>query len=111
MNELQSLAIHMSMPIDKTRNDRHPVKIDDLGLRVRESQELCVVAYPDKSTVLNGNGFDESKASGRGLVNIRSRLDAVGGEVSISSDAGGTKVYMMLPADDPHVYGGVEAES
>jgi len=59
----------------------------------------------------NGAGFDESTANGRGLVNIRRRLDAIGGEVSITSGATGTIVDMALPADDPHIHGGVETET
>jgi signal transduction histidine kinase len=53
----------------------------------------------------NGSGFDQGLApgheAGAGLMNMRDRLDAVGGRVTVSSELGrGTTVSAAGPAPD-----------
>ena len=47
----------------------------------------------------DGVGFDPGGAvPGAGLANMRQRMDAVGGSLSVSSDAGGTEIVGEVPA-------------
>ena len=53
----------------------------------------------------DGSGFDQARAladgAGAGLMNMRDRLDAVGGVVTVASEAGaGTTVSAVGPAAD-----------
>jgi signal transduction histidine kinase len=52
----------------------------------------------------DGSGFDQGMAGreeGTGLMNMRDRLDAVGGRVTVSSEVGrGTTVSAIGPAPD-----------
>ncbi|HEY8976325.1 MAG TPA: sensor histidine kinase [Burkholderiaceae bacterium] len=45
----------------------------------------------------NGRGIDLSRGSGRGLENMRRRAAALGGQMKIQSQAGGTEVRLEFP--------------
>lgn len=64
-----------------------------LGLS-RDKQQLCIEIHD------NGKGFDTSTSnqSGLGLIGMRERVAAVGGELCISSPSGqGTTIHVTLP--------------
>jgi signal transduction histidine kinase len=47
----------------------------------------------------DGNGFeDEASSPGQGLGNLRDRATRLGGSLSITTGADGTRVEMTLPA-------------
>ena len=67
---------------------------------------VSLTAGPDGTLCLaiedNGHGFDPSRSGGlghQGLVNMRSRTDAIGATMNMTSDATGTRVEIRLPGD------------
>jgi signal transduction histidine kinase len=71
-----------------------------VSVHFHQDQGCCRLTIMDK-----GAGFDPGNAiatgAGTGLVNMRDRLDAVGGTVSVASQSGvGTTVTATIPAPD-----------
>jgi signal transduction histidine kinase len=69
----------------------------EVGLRARDGRlEVAVVD--------DGSGFapdaDDARPAGVGLRSMRTRAQAVGGELTVTSGPGGTRVVAGLPLED-----------
>ena len=49
----------------------------------------------------NGTGIAAPPGNGRGLLNMRQRIESIGGTLEISSDSGGTRLQFLVPLDPP----------
>ena len=64
-------------------------------LRIHVENNILCVAVDD-----NGKGFDPSKVHGNGLLNIKSRIAELNGQIDLQSSPGsGTRFTMRVPVD------------
>lgn len=74
------------------------------ALRHSQARTIRLCCIQDQSGAISltiaddGSGIDNSAPKGRGLLNMQSRAAALGGTLNVSSDKGGTRIELVLPA-------------
>ncbi|MGI9270132.1 MAG: ATP-binding protein [Woeseiaceae bacterium] len=67
-----------------------------LTIKLRAGEREIDVSISD-----DGKGFDPGKGNGRGLGNMRQRIESIGGTLAIESGASGTNLAIQIPLSPP----------